>query len=108
MRGFAAAVVLLILGAMGANMMWGYQTRPMRRVTSAANRAPRRKTNAGKRGAIHAAIGGRETQLTRSAFQCEARPWWFPKGIKRERGARAEARHAPGAPATVSGESPAN
>jgi hypothetical protein len=26
MWGFSAAIVLLILGAMGANMMWGHQT----------------------------------------------------------------------------------
>jgi hypothetical protein len=26
MWGFSAAIVLLILGAMGANMLWGHQT----------------------------------------------------------------------------------
>src|SRR5580704_16669764 len=34
--------------------------------------------------------------------------WWFPQGIKRERGAGVNALNAVAAPATVSGEFPSN
>ena len=62
---------------------------------------------------IHASAGDGQNELRHKfldGFHADLQNCqrWFPKGIKRERGACAFAHNAAAAPATVSGESTAN